>query len=593
MTFPFLCFDTEDNTLDLSAKIRRGVKGVSLFDKKVTMIAAKTAEGKGFFVKGSESVEKFLRWCKQQQESFIYANNIQYDVGNCHGDFLDQLDTTLVGGRIIKSVTELQKTYVDVWNYWQMSVKKLGDVFGLEKLETSSMSTDKDYCMRDVDIIREAMLYVWQFAEQVGIGTVPATIGTFGVNLWKAWGGENVHNSHEICRDAIYGGRVELFKRESQSDTVLYADINSLYPTMMTKAFPAELEDTRAELKEYGVAQVTIDLPEMEIPVLPWRSPEGKIFFPFGTITGVWTVAEIRAAEQRGAKILKVHDALTTDEAIYPYRDYIQKIYALRKASVSKVEKNFYKLLMNTLYGRLGTSGIIGRTVLIKDREHFDICKRCGHRHQKGTCFGSRVLVNYAMPLGEEVNWSHAAYITGYGRLELLKYLELIGAERMIYCDTDSVIFDAEKFPAGFNCTGPIAKRLPFGVGGELGEMKLETKCSVCRENWHPDTVARKCPGARPLENWEKAIVYAPKMYRVDRQVKAKGVPIHKQKEFIDTGKARFDLPFKFREAITFFDRDNSKRLSVWRTVVKENHANYDKKELRGNRYFPLRVDDI
>lgn len=588
--FPFICFDTEDNSQDLSKAIRAGQKGVSMFDKKVTQIAAITAEGKQYYCPGK--IEEFLKWLNAEARAimrdsgastcYVYALNIQYDLGNLFADVLDILDCTLVGGRMIKAVCG-GVTFVDVWNIYQCSAAKLGETFGLKKLDTKSMATDREYVIRDVEIIRAAMLYVWEFAGRMGVDSVPPTMGSLGVNLWKLWGGETVHHSHEMTREAIYGGRVELFKCQNDNEQVRYTDINSLYPTVMCREFPGEMEDTGTELKRLGIAQVTMDIPYREIMVLPWRSPEGKILYPWGKITGVWTIAEIRAAEQRGAKIIEVHNVLSTDEGIFPYRSYMERVYKIRKESKSKTEQNLFKLLMNTLYGRTGTTGVIGRTVT-----------QTARNQDKGICFGLRVLVNYAMPLGEEVNWSHAAYITSYGRLELLKYLELVGVENLIYCDTDSVIFDA---PDG---------KIPFATGKELGQMKIETKCSVCHQGWHPDKPCAggweniKLPGgvklralSSPLENWEACLTFAPKMYRLADQFKAKGVPKKLQQEFIEKGNASFDLPFKFREAVAFFDRDNAKKLSIWRQVDKENHANYDKKTLRGNRYFPCEINDV
>lgn len=572
--FPFITFDTEDNSKELSAAIKAGSKTASMFDKQVTQIAAKTAAGKRFYNKGD--IPEFLKWLEAEGKAimratgcstcYVYALNVQYDLGNLFADVLDSLDCTLVGGRMIKAVWGVI-TFVDVWNLYQCSAKKLGETFGIKKLETESMATDREYVERDVDIIDAAMQYVWTFAAEMGLEHVPPTMGSLGVNLWRLWGGETIHHSNVITRDSIYGGRVELFKCNNECGQVRYTDINSLYPTMMCKEFPGELEDTGKELKRFGIAQVTMEIPECEIAVLPWRNPDGKIYYPWGKFTGVWTIAEIRAAEQRGGKILEVHDVLSTDESITPYRRYMEKVYAIRKASKSKTEKNLFKLLMNTLYGRTGTTGVIGRTVTRNDRNA-----------KKGISFGSRVLVNYSMPLGEEVNWSHAAYITAYGRLELLKYLELIGAEKLIYCDTDSVIFDA---PRG---------KIPFETGPELGQMKIETKCSVCGEASHPDN---PCPGSKELQNWETCLTFAPKMYRVANQFKAKGVPRHLQRQYIEQGNASFDLPYKFREAVTFFDRENSKKLSVWRNVDKENRASYDKKTLRGNRYFPCEINDV
>lgn len=528
----FICFDTEDNSKELLAS------GKSGFDKETTQIAAIKGNGNKFYNLGN--VPQFLRWLELQPERFIYAHNLQYDLGNLFGHELDTLDCTLVGSRLIKAVWG-NKVFVDSFNLWPMAAKKIGKAFGLEKLETASMATDKAYVFRDVEIIHAAVSFVWNFAAQLGLKSVPSTLGGLGVAVWKSIGGKNVHDSNTLCREALYGGRVELFKVENESASVAYTDINSLYPFVMTKPFPVQMEP-QLDLPEFGVARILIKVPETDLPVLPVRDKQGRILYPYGTLAGVWTIAEIRKAIEAGAKLLKVLEVLGTNESFQPYSDYVRKLYAIRLAAQSEAEKLFFKLLLNTLYGRLGSTGTIGRTVWQTERN----CR-------EGIPYGEKVLVNYQMPLAEEVNWAHAAYITAYGRLALYDYIRKAGVASMIYCDTDSCIFDCPN------------KRLPFPISAELGQMKLES--------------------------WEQvALTYAPKMYQVGQTYKAKGVPKHLQKQYIEHGKAEYDLPYKFREAVAFFDRNNSKRLSVWRKVNKVNRAKYDKKELRGNRYFPCKM---
>lgn len=543
----FLCFDTEDDSKELRAA------GKSGFLKRVTQIAAITAEGKKYYSTGN--IPHFLKWLERQPEVFIYSLNIAYDLGNLFADRLDDLDAVMVGGRMIRA-TWHGKTFVDVFNIWPMSVAKLGEAFNLAKLDTSNMATDKAYVFRDVEIIREAMLFAWEFAAESGIDHLSATLGGLCVKLWKHWGGENSHDSNEISRQAMFGGRVELFKTRNETPDVAWVDINSLYPFVMQHDFPGALEDYGTRLAPHGIARVKMSVPKSAVTVLPYRNNEGRIFYPHGTFTGTWTLPEINAAVARGAKILKVESCFGTTELERPYGAFVARCYQMRLASKSPAEKLFYKLLMNNLYGRLGASGKIGRTVW-----------QDGFNCNDGVPYGGKVLVSYHLPLSKETNWAHAAYVTAYGRLELLKYLELIGPERMIYCDTDSCIFD---------CPGRV---LPFQIGTALGQMKLES--------WET--------GCEP---------FAPKLYRAGKIYKAKGIPVRLAKEFIETGKATFDLPFKFREAVRFYDARevfnnetktkrvirNSRKLSVWRSVTKEKRSSYDRKNLLGLRYFPCKV---
>lgn len=533
-SFPFICFDTEDDSKELLAA------GKSGFDKTVTQIAAITAEGKRYYNKGN--VPEFLKWLQRQPEKFVYAHNLQYDLGNLFGDKLDTFDATLVGGRLIKAVWG-KKIFVDSFNIWPMSAKKLGEAFGLEKLATASMATDREYVFRDVEIIRRAMLFAWQFVEHLDLTHLPPTLGGLCVKVWRHFGGANCHDSSELSRAALYGGRVELFKVCNDSRAVCWTDINSLYPYVMKRDYPGPLEAwTRKRLPRFGVVRCVVKQPKTDLPVLPFRGEDGRILYPWGTFQGVWTVEELNYAVSRGAKIIKRLECLGTDESMTPYGNFVDKLYETRLASTSAAEKLFFKLLMNNLYGRLAASGKIGRTVWQTEKNRLE-----------GVPYGDKVLVNYQMPLADETNWCHAAYVTAYGRMELHRYLVKIGASKMIYCDTDSCVFD---------CPG---KQIPFAVGSDLGQMKLE--------------------------GWEKiAVTYAPKMYRIGKRYKAKGVPVRLAREFIASGHAEFDLPFKLREAIRFFDQSNRKKLSVWRKVVKTMIGKYDRKKLKNNRYFPCQV---
>lgn len=527
----FICYDTEDNSKELM------LAGKSGFLKKVTQIAAITASGETFYNKGN--VPQFLKWLLQRPERMVFAHNVQYDLGNLFASDLTQLDCTLVGGRLIKAIWH-KKKFVDSFNLWPMSAKKLGEAFGLAKLETESMATDKAYVFRDVEIIREAILFVWRMCERLGVENMPTTLGGLAVQVWKSFEGVNNHDSLEMSREAYFGGRVELFKVRNDLPTVAYTDINSLYPFVMTYDYPCELSPADS-LPRHGIARVKIKVPKSEITVLPWRRKDGRIFYPWGTFEGTFTAPEIHAAVERGAEVLKVIQAYEATETVKPYQYYTTKLYRDRLASESPAEKLFFKLLMNNLYGRLGTTGEISRTVWVKDGQDVP---------------SEKALVKYRMPLSAETNWSHAAYVTAYGRLELLKHLEMVGAEQLIYCDTDSTIFDAP------------GKKIPFSIGNELGQMKLES--------WETDCET-----------------FAPKMYRAGKKYKAKGVPVRLAKEYIETGKASFELPFKLREAIRFFDQDNARKLSVWRKVSKENRQVYDRKRLDGNRYFPCNVSEI
>jgi hypothetical protein len=149
-----------------------------------------------------------------------------------------------------------------------------------------------------------------------------------------------------------------------------------------------------------------------------------------------------------------------------------------------------------------------------------------------------------------------------------MEYMDKVGADALIYCDTDSLFFQH-------------SGDLPFDLSTTLGEMKLED-----RPRW--------------------VETRSPKMYRYEtskgcKVTKAKGVPKKKQDEFYDTGCADFWQPWRLRESILCSDRipdpddEAVKVLGVWRRVLKRIVSGYDKKGLGpdGITYFPKKMIDI
>ncbi len=539
-------FDTEDNSKELFETARkRKQKDLSRvgFKKQVTQIAAITETGVTWYARGPASSTRFLAWLKTYDDCRAYALNIQYDLGNLFGDEIDALDIVMVGGRMIKARWK-HCTFLDVFNIWPMSVAKIGKAFKLRKGRFDAKS--KEYVFRDVEIIRKAMIYAQKFIGEFGVEHLSNTLGGVCVNIWKALGGSNWHDStldEDNRPRGFYGGRVELFSCGGKG-LITYTDINSLYPFAMTKEFPESNAPMRS-LDHFGVARVRIKLPEDFIAPLPVRRRDSSIFYPIGTVQGWWILPELRNAIEHGAKVLKVFEVWGSRNGACYYKDFVTKLYALRLQAKSEAEKLMLKLCMNNLYGQLGTSGVVTRSLAVTESEMklqqlfgLPIVKR----------YGTKKLAEHAIPLPEHTNYLHAAYVTAYARIELQKYLRMIQPDKLIYCDTDSVLFFG---------------KAPFPISNKLGQMKLEGTASECH-------------------------CVAPKTYQFGEVWKAKGVRASMAKQFIEEQSASYEQPFKFREAVSMFDFGNTKKLSVWHPVTKHLLAEYDRKQLKDSQYWPL-----
>lgn len=557
----FTVFDTEDNSRELLES------GQSGFLKKVTMVCALTDDGHSFFDRSSNCCEKFLEWILNSETGPIYAHNLQYDLGNLFGDCLDDFNLRMMPGssRLLRA-TWKTKTFFDSMNLWPMALKKIGEAFGLVKLKMDVNS--REYVLRDCEIVLKAISFVYDIVNEFDLGKVPSTIGGLAVRIWQTMS-DNWFDDSELSRQAYYGGRVELFARSKPN--IAYVDVNSLYPHGMLGLFPTSL-DSRTDITGFGIAEATMQIPTTFVAPLPWRDDEGCNLYPVGKFRGVWTFAEIQNAVNQGGKILKLHQSFGSKDGFPYYRQFITEFYQRRLDSDSEAEKLFFKLLMNNLYGQLAMKGSLTVSANLVDSDFNSDGDYIGEE----TAYGCKKLTEASYPLREFCNCSHAAYVTSYGRLTLFDYLRQVPEDDLLYCDTDSVIFEKKG-------------KLPFEISDGLGKMKLE--------------------GTAPL-----AIAYAPKAYSVRDFLKpgkkaesvykakgvktisedSKGVVTNHAKQFLESGKTEFSQPFKLREACAFFDRENARKLSVWRKVPRQFKNRYLRKDFdeTEQRYWPKTIEN-
>jgi hypothetical protein len=567
---PFGVFDTEDDTREVLAAGKTG------FDKRLTKIGAVTSAGDVYTNNGD--VPAFLQWAEQTGITRWYAHNLAYDEGNLFGDEIDTICHKMVGSRLIR----FQKngfTFLDSFNLFPMKVAKIGESMGKEKLVMNIH--DDRYVLRDCEIVHDAIANLARIVEPYGIKSLPATLGSVCVAVWKGMGGKNWRDDSLFSKAALYGGRTEIFS-PGGSGCIGWVDVNSLYPWAMTQRFPVS-NDEHDDLVPYGIADVTVEIPKQPLAPLPVRARDGEIpgvgagavLFPTGKVRGTWVCAEIMAAvKYHGVKVLRVHKCMGSKRGDYYYRKFIETFYRKRIETDDPAMNLVYKLLLNNLFGQLGMDGVAQFTAQLDPAELED--GRAKGWDIRG--YGDAFLIERRMPLPKHVNYSHAAHVTAYGRLRLNHYCRMLPPENLIYTDTDSIFFFHDP-----------AKPFPFKHGNKLGEMKIEGVGSRVR-------------------------TIAPKMYEYvteegERILKTKGVPKDYADEFFREGKVYYDAPFKLRESILFFDkkvvldkkgreiwitqkRANGRKLSVWRKVKKTLRTSYQKKILvDGERWMPLHLN--
>lgn len=306
-------------------------------------------------------------------------------------------------------------------------------------------------------------------------------------------------------RDAFYGGRTEVFKHRmditrsaKKRYRIYYRDITSLYPyVMFYKYFPIGHPEIIRHNFDYtlqsyfGLVKCRIVPPkDLYIPVLPRKTANGKLAFALGnSFSGTWTTEELNRALQRGYVIDKIYEVhhfkeksnmlfkdyishflkIKQEASGYPSwvntekdkDDYIQLYYEKMGIRLDKEKiiendglRACAKLCLNNLWGRFGMRTFKDKTEIVRSQSDFlkiftnkDV-DRSTISFQLFEGADDVALVSYETfedtnKCWETVNPYIAVFTASYARLKLLDALETLG-DKIIYCDTDSVIYYAE-----------------------------------------------------------------------------------------------------------------------------------------------------
>lgn len=392
------------------------------------------------------------RWVRLQKGDVLFvAHNLEYDLCNIYRDqeFTDVDKLSYTARLIVGELNGLRAKWIDSFNFFPASLKKMGECIGLEKMESDFESVE--YCQRDTEIVLVFMERLQQkLIDDVGVGISP-TIGGIAMKTFRTnFLTETVQTWNETkALEGYFGGRCELFYKGILED-IKVADVNSMYPDAMTKDYPdcsTLRECSKWDNFEFGLSEVTIHIPEDNyIPPLPYRDKNGRLIFPVGTIRGTWTNHEIHnAIKLHGAKVLSTHYSIGTDTGKKYFEKYVHTFYKLRNESDDEFNRTFYKLLLNNLYGRFSQHN--PRIEALTGEMDDETLEETGARLLK--TLGHFYI--YEIPMlepPETANWLWGTYVTSYARILLDRSLVAVHktpGTTIIYCDTDSIFWQGPK----------------------------------------------------------------------------------------------------------------------------------------------------
>ena len=433
-----------------------------------------------------------------------------------------------------------RKPSVQIWDSLNLSaglsLAALGESLGCPKLPTPQRlkGVDPDrfawicerhqvgecedcYALRDAEIVWRYVSDLDQFMGGYGL-EMRRTLAANAVQLWRYFDPERqltVRSDRitQLAARAYHGGRCEPFMYGEAAPVYCY-DYRNHYLTIQletpmpdprfliyAEGWPRHLKWERVE----GVIEAEVYQPPTHFPVLPAVHGD-RIYYPVGLLRGCWTIAELRAALNRGAELRKVSRVVWTDRLVYPFSGFAGAMLVLDSELRGKrnPRRAVVKTLGNALPGRLGM--VTGGKRQIYRRRVPGMKQRDLAGAELLYSASSAYLVKEhdvpRPPQTSNVLW--AANITAHGRLRLLEGLEAAGTTAL-YCDTDSVF-----------------STVPLSVGEDR-------------------------PGhLREVGVYARGLFLSPKMYRLepaegDHVLRAKGVPREVVEAYFASGSVKWD----------------------------------------------------
>lgn len=517
------------------------------------------AGGKWWSQDRDETLEHLARWGEKEydrgRQLEVWCTNLEYDLCNLFDPerisevFLRFGRSALCGARWRRV------EFRDTIRHVPVGVGELGELVGLKKLEVKLFRKREPHCFsqamltrcqRDAAItFRAARTWSGIYG---GLGSRPRmTLASTALAIWRDryWKREVRRPDREVwsaALEAYHGGRTQAFAAGTFPD-VTVIDVASMFPWAMVSA-PLPLpwglyERVRrgARLEAHGIYEVTVRS-ELHVPRLPVRTRNGTIY-PNGKWRA-WYVGEELLAFQKAGGQVRVHRGYRFLETCRPFDGYVRALFR-HKSRSRGLDRITYKFLLNSLYGKFGQKG---RTIRAIPLARFLELKRAPLEWREWNGLAIFSTDSAPPPWGNNI-W--CAFITARARVRLAERIDTLQGRgcRVLYCDTDSVVFQGNG--------GRFPKRTP-----KPGEFELRGR-------------------------FRRMLIVGKKEYALDKgrgkwEVHAKGVPYAERFRYLQSGEAEFQRPTRIREAAR-----SGERVNVWRTVKKQRRTDIIKRASRAD----------
>lgn len=266
---------------------------------------------------------------------------------------------------------------------------------------------------------------------------------------------------NEIAREAYIASRVEVFRKDCGEAN--YYDINSSFPHAMTFEAPGSLVKSTRHMpdpdKALYLARCRVKIPDVDIPPIPFRTSDRRVYFPVGTWEQWFSNVDIGLLLENGGSVVECSEALIF-EPFDDLREYAETVYELRRKASDASVKAILKILLNSLYGKFAEGSDKHKLLVNPPFCHCPHDTGDGPEHKQDECL--ELLMPGVWLLSESRDIAHAhvpisLHITALARGALFNYMK--ATSTTYYCDTD-----------GFACP----RKDTFETTDKLGGLKLE-----------------------------------------------------------------------------------------------------------------------
>ena len=402
------------------------------------------------------------------------------------------------------SLKVLQSTVEQIGKGFQTAHQKLFDDYStdMRKLPLKKLRAG---CLNDCHVIREALDIVQALFEERGgrlrktfsssaLTLIQASLKEQGIKLPRHKTGTAYAKVNEEIMRYNMGGRVEVLHHMPQGLQEKW-DVPSSYPWSMTQRLPMTWTETvkgKAAVKSYadetqeGMFYASVQVPNIWLPPLPYRSEKGGIFFPWGNWASLFPAPELRYAESQGVKV-RIHYAHLFTSGT-PLKKFVDDFYPLKRYGVG-AKREFGKLTMNGGYGKFGERPDREKLIVASDEAEAwsmsDDDKSLRFVDLSNPCLLGKKYIRWA----PHAHFAIACYIRAYSRMLIHRYM--MRATGLSYVDTD-----------GIHCTSWDGES-----SQELGAFKKELEGFIC-ENYAPKIYRYLHPDTREVLRDQKGKAY-------------------------------------------------------------------------------------